>query len=234
MVYIDIKSIEDLPSKTSFPNGIRKFDSLDGIWGVLQTCELIKKYDLECIVDTIVEYMPIKEVRFGDIIRIQRHNAWDHTLFVDGISRFQIVKYDGSINRREVVHYGQNFLLKVCNDGDKNKYVQRSRIKHNTKDMEIHKTVRYDVGLMELTENIKYKQTTQFDNADEEIMGKVVRYDGNKIGITFGGNYVIKNEDDHKNACNDWRTWMTVRDHKGECVVSWFLRDEHLVLIQDL
>ena len=207
---------------------------MDGLWGVLRKCGLIQKYDLHCIIDTIVEYMPIKEVRFGDVIRIQRHGSSNQQLSVNGIARFQIVKCDGSINRKEVLHFGQNFLLKGYKDGkdDQCKYVQRDGIRLNDMNS-VHKTMRFNMGLMEFDKNMEYKQTAQFDNADEQIMGKIVKFDGNKIGLTFGGNYVIQKQTDHENACNNFRTWMTLRGSTGECVVSWFASDEHLTIIQD-
>ena len=37
---------------------------------------------------------------------------------------------------------------------------------------------------------------------------------------------------DYKDPNNDWRTWMTLRGHNGECVVSWFERDEFLLKIK--
>ena len=218
----------DTPSKTSFPNGKREFESYDGIWTILQECDMIINYGLNCIIDSIVEYLPIIAVRFGDMISIKRHNEQHKSILtVNQQQRFQIVKCDGSINRRQVVHYGQNFLLKSCNDN--NKYIQRHKFKNDDRKT-VHKTVRFSLGMVDIDLNSKYKQTVQFDIADKKVMGKVVKYDKSKIGLTFGGNYEIKTSQDHLNPYNNFRTWLTVRGYNHDCVVSWFQSDEQLII----
>ena len=128
-------------------------------------------------------------------------------LFVEGINKFQIVKTDGTFNadKDEIIPYGYNFLLKSYNDS---RYIQRCIKGHhdNVRDMEIHKTVRFGLCLTEFDDDMIYKQSTQFDINDGDKIVENVFYDGNEIGITFGGNYPIKTSLDHKDPHNNWRT----------------------------
>eukprot|EP01084_Bolivina_argentea_P100246 180034_1 len=214
-------------SKTAFPNNKKEFHPF--IHETLMCCQLVVESHLNEIIDLIyliAEYSEPKPVLFGDIITFKRFNTNDTLL---NNTKFQIVKYsnnklkDIAFNGNPV-HYGEDFKLMAVSKN--NKYLQRTRQINDDRNS-VHKTIRFNVGLVELS---NAKQTVQFDIAKTDVMGSIVRYDNEKIGITFGGNFEIKHSNDHKNPNNNFRTFMTLRAYETQCVVSWFGTDEQLII----